>query len=73
MAYYDSKKNKIVKFSPTPCPNYPGWEIIDCGCCGGIQWGGEEPRECERCGGSGTIAHHIKSDVYALYPGGEFI
>lgn len=70
MAMWDGKK--IIRFAPESHPDYPGWEILDCGCCAGTEWGGEYPRECGRCHGSGTIAHHIKSDVFALYPGGHF-
>ena len=72
MAYYDSSQNKIVRFDSYPCKEYPGWDITDCGCCAGIQWGGEYPRECEDCGATGRYFRHRKSGVTALYPGGPF-
>lgn len=72
MAHWDSKNGKIVYFEPRPYPAYPGWEMIDCGCCGGIEWGGEEPIECNKCGGSGSIARHRKTGLTAHYPGGQF-
>lgn len=49
-----------------------GWFRIDCGCSGGIQWGGEYPRECNDCEGNGFVCWHKKSGVFALYPGGPF-
>ena len=49
-----------------------GWYTIDCGCSGGIQWGGNEPIECDRCGGTGSIWWHKKSKAFAQYPGGHF-
>lgn len=71
MAYWNG--NKIVYF-PTKLNRYnPAWEEIDCGCCAGIEWGGEYPRECRRCGGGGISFHHIQSDILALYPGGPFV
>ena len=73
MAYWDSEYEEIVIFPPIPSLQYPGWEEIDCGCCNGIEWGGMEPRECGRCEGSGAIFHHIKSGVFAQYPGGPFV
>jgi len=68
MAYWDGKK--IVDFEPESIPDFPGWQLIDCGCCAGLQWGGEEPRECKDCGGSGRLFLHVKSRVLADYPGG---
>ena len=72
MAYWDSEKRKIVYFPPVELKEYPGWQEIDCGCCAGIQWGGEYPRECASCRGSGILFKHIKSGCLALYPGGPF-
>ena len=69
MAYWNGKK--IVYKKSEPCKEYPGWDIIDCGCCSGIQWGGEYPREC-KCN-SGVYYKHRKSGVCAEYPGGRFI
>jgi hypothetical protein len=71
MAYWDGKK--IAYWKTKPCKYYPAWDEIDCGCCAGIEWGGEEPRECKRCGGSGGIYRHRRSGVTAGYPGGRFV
>ncbi|MFW6173108.1 MAG: hypothetical protein ACOC5T_05130 [Elusimicrobiota bacterium] len=70
MAYWDGEK--IVYFPPEESTEYPGWEIIDCGCCNGIEWGEEYPKECRSCGGSGVLYRHKKSGTLALYPGGPF-
>lgn len=56
-----------------PWPDHPGWEERNCGCCAGIQWGGEEPIECRHCHGTGRYALHIKSGTAALYPGGPLL
>jgi len=71
MAYFHD--GEIKHCEPKEYPGYPGWLIIDCGCCNGIEWGGEEPRECKRCDGSGAIYKQVKSGVLALYPGGPFV
>ena len=68
MAYHDGQR--FVDAPPQPYTGYPGWLDIDCGCCAGLEWGGLEPRECRDCNGSGGLAYHIESGVYALYPGG---
>ena len=73
MAYWNSETQKIEYFSPKQSELYPGWEEIDCGCCAGIQWGGDYPRECMDCEGTGRIFRHIKSGALALYPGGPFM
>lgn len=73
MAYWDSKNRKMVYFPDESLEGYPGWVRKDCGCCGGIQWGGDEPRECGDCGGYGAVCEHIESGVRALYPGGPFV
>ena len=70
MAYWDGEQIHYAK--PTPCEVYPNWDVIDCGCCVGIEWGGEYPIECNRCGGSGWIYNHRKSGTLAQYPGGPF-
>jgi len=72
MAHWDSKQGKTVYWSDTPYSGYPGWLMIDCGCCGGIEWGGETPSECRTCKGSGWLAKHIESKALAWYPGGPF-
>ncbi len=70
MAYWDGKRT--IHFPTKPDEKYPAWDVIDCGCCAGIEWGGEEPRECSSCGGYGVKYQHRKSKVMALYPGGPF-
>lgn len=72
MAYWDAENNQIVRFPPEPVEDYPGWLLMDCGCCNGIEWGGETPRECRDCGGGGYVFKHKKSGVLAQYPGGPF-
>ena len=69
MSHWDG--SKIVRW-PTKPSRVPGWEEIDCGCCSGLEWGGEYPRECLRCNG-GVIFRHKKSGALALYPGGPFV
>ena len=73
MAHWDSENNMIIHSKPQKCALYPGWEIIDCGCCNGVEWGGEYPRECKSCGGGGFVFHHITSGILAMYPGGPFV
>ena len=70
MAHWDSTINKIVHWKTKKYKQWPGWEEMDCGCCAGIEWGGDYPRECARCGGEGMIFWHRKSRVLADYPGG---
>lgn len=48
-----------------------GWTEVNCGCCNGIAWGGEEPRTCRDCGGNGVLWRSPKGRL-ALYPGGPF-
>ncbi len=69
MAYFDGKR--IIWFEPKEF-GVPDWLQIDCGCCAGIQWGGDSPVECSTCEGGGYIYKHKKSGVLALYPGGPF-
>lgn len=71
MAYWNGKQ--IVYAKPKPCLSYPDWEYVDCGCSGGLSWGGEYPRECPTCKGGGAYCKHIKSGVLAIYPGGPFL
>lgn len=73
MASWDNKTKKIIHYPPRICEHNPNWEVLDCGCCSGLQWGGEEPRECDNCMGTGVEYRHIKSRVLALYPGGPFL
>lgn len=53
------------------CPDYPNWMQVLCGCCAGLEWGGEEPRLCKNCQGSGTVFVHRNGTV-AQWPGGPF-
>ena len=71
MAHWNSESGKIIYFKEQQS-EIKGWNIIDCGCCGGLRWGGEEPIECNYCEGNGHLFKHIKSGVIAIYPGGEF-
>lgn len=57
---------------PTMADLYPGWKIVPCSCCAGIEWGGEIPREHDRCGGSGSLWLTPSGTRVALWPGGPF-
>ena len=67
------KDGKIIEWPTRDSERWPGWEEVDCGCCNGIEWGGEEPRECRRCGGNSIYYCHKKSGIIALWPGGPFM
>jgi hypothetical protein len=73
MSHWDSNESEIIHYPPEDLQDYPGWEYLDCGCCAGIEWGGDCPRECRTCGGAGYLFHHKKSGVLAEYPGGPFM
>lgn len=73
MAYLHPKTSKIVYQKDEPSRRHPGWVWHDCGCCNGIEWGGEEPRECRSCNGTGSVAVHKRSGIIVLYPGGKFL
>jgi hypothetical protein len=47
-----------------------GW--VSCGCCAGLEWGGEYPRECRSCGGNGQV-YRYPSGRLALWPGGPLM
>lgn len=70
MAHWNYKDGKIHYWPAKDRGD--GWFEVDCGCSGGIQWGGEEPIECNTCSASGVIFWHKKSSVFAQYPGGPF-
>jgi len=70
MAHWDYKAERTWYYPAEDMQN--GWYRIDCGCSGGLQWGGDEPRECPRCGAFGFIFWHKKSKTFAQYPGGPF-
>jgi hypothetical protein len=69
VSHWDSAAQTIVSW-PTHYHEYPGWIVVDCGCCAGIRWGGDSPRECDHCGGGGTICVHLGSRRIADWPGG---
>lgn len=48
-----------------------GWREKSCGCCAGLEWGGEYPRECRHCNGGGYYWVTPKGR-HVLYPGGPF-
>ena len=68
MARYKDGKF-IDDFQPYFHPIYPNWIAKDCGCCGGLIWGGEELIDCDSCSG-GTIYIHVPSGLCCHYPGG---
>ena len=68
MSHWDGKR--IVRWQTGPVEGYPDWERIDCGCCAGLEWGGEEPRECRRCHEFGWLCRHKPIGTLALWPGG---
>lgn len=70
MSHWDSAAQTIVRWPTNAIDGYPGWLSVDCGCCAGVQWGGDYPRECPHCQGSGVLALHVASRRIALYPGG---
>lgn len=71
MAFWEPITGKIIEYPPEKQSN--GWTWVDCGCCGGLNWGGEYPTECRTCGGSGFYYIHEKSRVIAQYPGGPLL
>lgn len=44
-----------------------GW--VRCGCCAGLEWGGELPRTCRDCDGEGRVYRYASGQL-ALWPGG---
>lgn len=48
------------------------WRTISCGCCAGLEWGGEEPRECRDCMGNGILFIRPNGAI-ASYPGGPWV
>lgn len=73
MSYWDSKNQKMIDRDAFPVKYHPGWAWVDCYCCGGLQWGGDEPRECRSCNGTGWRCVHIDSGIVAIYPGGSLL
>jgi hypothetical protein len=72
MAYWNHETSEIVTLPPEPYDGFPGWQQVDCGCCAGLEWGGDYPVECPRCKGAGFFALHVASGRLADYPGGPF-
>jgi hypothetical protein len=71
VSYWNGKE--IVRIAPSLHPLSTGWWCIDCGCCNGIQWGGEYPTECRDCGGGGVVFLHEASGLVAAWPGGPIV
>ena len=72
MAWYN-RDTGVMEYEPDRrIEGCSGWWRRDCGCCGGLVWGGNEPIDCGECGGSGFIYFHRPSMVTAEYPGGKF-
>jgi len=70
MSYWDG--NQIVRRPDRLVEGSPGWIMQDCGCCDGLEWGGEVPTECTLCNG-GFVFKHLASGVLAMYPSGPFL
>jgi len=73
MSAWDSKNGVVVRWKPERIEGYENWWTVDCGCCNGICWGGEEPIECRFCMGRGTICVHRPSGTLAEWPGGPLL
>jgi hypothetical protein len=73
MSHWDSESQVIVQWPTKPIEGYPGWLSVDCGCCAGISWGGDTPKQCSRCKGAGAVALHVQSRRVAEYPGGPLL
>lgn len=70
MSAWNSATQEVVRWEPRSHPTHEGWALIDCGCCNGIRWGGEEPVPCDDCGEGGWLHVHLGSGVIAWWPGG---
>lgn len=73
MSFWDSARNQVVTFPSQAVEGYPSWLCTDCGCCAGIKLGGEEPRMCRDCQGSGMLYLHLPTGIQAIYPGGPIV
>jgi hypothetical protein len=73
MATWDRTTGRFVYWEPEDAAENPGWKRIDCGCCNGLEWGGEEPLECDRCVGNGILFWHVQSGVVAKWVGGPIV
>lgn len=72
MANWNSTAGVVEAWAPRVHPFHAGWAMVDCGCCAGIQWGGEAPVECSTCGAGGWLHVHLASGRTAWWPGGPF-
>ena len=63
MSYWDHYTLSIITLPDHDLGN--GWVQKDCGCCNGIQWGGNEPIDCNICDGKGYYSKHKESGVLA--------
>jgi len=70
--WWDGTRMQYAAAPPRPDEIHDGWVWVACGCCAGTQWGGEYPRECRDCAGSGQYAVHLATGRGALHPGGPF-
>lgn len=70
MSTWNSALGIVQTWPPERDAERPDWWAVDCGCCNGLQWGGEEPMECRTCNGSGALWVHRPSGVMACWPGG---
>jgi len=70
---WDEDALRIVVWPSRYDEHHAGWVRFDCGCCGGIAWGGESPVECETCKAGGWLSLHVRSGSVALWPGGPFV
>lgn len=73
MSHWDHKQGVVVRWKPHPVEGYDGWWATDCGCSGGIQWGGDSPRECRSCMGGGVRFIHLATRTVAAWPGGPLL
>lgn len=71
MSHWDG--HTIISFPPRLVQGHPEWLMLDCGCCNGLKWGGDEPIECRDCAGTGVQYLHLRSGVIAVYPGGPLL
>jgi hypothetical protein len=71
MSYWNSREQRIIEIPPEK--HSENWIRFDCGCSGGLRWGGEYPVECYDCEGWGFLYLHVPSGSLAVYPGGRFV
>jgi hypothetical protein len=71
MAHWDG--SRVIEWPTHRAKDYPGWLVVDCGCCAGIEWGGDNPQECDSCWGTGLRYIHEATRTVAVYPGGPLL